>query len=413
MTAEPGTHTNLRLRLPIAKRARIWLVVALAITPIPCAAHAQQGSEGAGSIVAGGGSVRDGAASDGASTVRSLFEPFTVPESPAFTFLGTSPTPAATPTTPSRLALALASAFDSLGRLQQGLAFDVSPVRLAPRLFGFDLDKYQRNRLVYALTNTSISLGTARASGDTTATGVALGLRVTVLDDRDFIHDRGFTDAVSARTTTCQAAPGAAIAAIVDSMTHPGDTLQLAKRRDAQLDSVQACVERQVDTLNQAWMKARSKQWNRSSLAFAAAVGWRVPQSVLAHTVPNGWSVWGTYAQPVGSSIALLGQAKYDERPDSTGAQHPGTLTWTARAIAGAAFVHVFGELDWRTVAHGTNEPVGHGLVGSGGVEFRAADQLWIATGVGATYPMRDQPQRVVTLIGLRWRVFSEPQIVY
>src|SRR5690349_21759986 len=88
---------------------------------------------------------------------------YAIPESPAFTFLGVAPTKVTRASSPRDLGAALTTAIDSTGRVVNGVAIGATVWTLLPDV-AIPLRTYRSNGFAYALANSHLSLGTARAS---------------------------------------------------------------------------------------------------------------------------------------------------------------------------------------------------------------------------------------------------------
>src|SRR5713226_4348868 len=145
-----------------------------------------------------GGPIRSaaqGPPSSGAESAVPVVTSYAVPEAPAFTFLGLNPSKVTRPISPRDLGVAVLQAVESSGKVQQGFALSLAPCYYLPG-FRIPLDQYQRSWPAYVAANAQLSLGTARATGDSAATDMAVALRFTLLDGSDPMRDPAFTHAL-------------------------------------------------------------------------------------------------------------------------------------------------------------------------------------------------------------------------
>lgn len=304
-------------------------------------------------------------------------QPYAIPDAPAFAFLGTSPTRIGRPGTARELAVGLANGLDSLGRVQQGLALDFIPWHLIPGM-RITLPDYQQKGLnpKYMLANTQLSVGTVRAAGDTASTDLAIGLRVLVHDGLDPMTNESFTSGLRAATAPCEF--------------------------DVK------CLSDSNKAVRARWF---GSHWNGSSFAIAVAAGGRLVQSRLSTMRWTGFSVWAVGTLALWSSGELAYQLRYDNRPavpDTAATSH--TLSYGVRGTVGSPSVNGFVELLGSSRLAPAAGPDRTVAGWSGGIEFRAGDQLWLSTGFGNS-PERGMADKVVLIANIRWSVAAAPRL--
>jgi hypothetical protein len=313
--------------------------------------------------------------------------PYAIPEAPAFIFLGATPAEVQRPTTPRSLATSLVSGISAEGMVQQGFALDIAPWSLIPSL-RIPLQQYQRSPASFLLANTQLSFATVRTPGDDGSTDLSLGLRMTLWDKSDPMADAAFTDSLRLL--------------LLSHCVPQGPEAQ---------DSVAmlACGSRVNREYREEWRNGgNSGRWNRSSLALAGAIGTRLDQSRFDQHRWLGWSAWATGAFPLTGSGQILAQLRYDDRTPVDGAVNVRALRYGARAFLGGATVNAFLEVvgvDRIEAPTGVDEGKAQW---SGGIEFRAGDQLWLSTGLGNVG--QDESDRAVVIAGLRWNVLDAPR---
>jgi hypothetical protein len=247
---------------------------------------------------------------DAATAQNAELKPYTIPPSPAFTFLGTTPGEIDRPTAARAFAAGLVQDFRTAGGIPRGLALDVAPWAFVPGL-RIPLSRYQADPVAYVLANTQISLGSIQASGDSADTDLAAGLRTTLYDRGDPMRDTAYTNAVRTGLKQCQ----------TDDAVVPDST-------------VLACARRVTTDIRTRWREAH---WNAASLAVATAAGWRFRDSNANRSDWLGWAGWATAAAPLFRGGQLLGQVRYDSR-----AGREDGLSYGGRAYLGTPALNVF-----------------------------------------------------------------------
>lgn len=374
-------------------------------------------------LVAAAGVIPAARAAAQTEEARNLWG-YAIPESPAFTFLNASPAEVTRPARPRDLAFALANGLDSLGHVQQGIAIDVVPWPWIPGLRP-NLARYQDRWWIYAAVNTGVSLGTVRSAGDSASTDVGLGIRTVLFDRSDPMSNRSFTDSLGARSAHCRA-----IAADTQ-FVNVRDTVKVTVLRDGQRDDQRVEVHDNVRVLpvhgrppaaeraacnreaEEEWRKEWLRtHWNRASLGVAFALGSTLDQSLLSEARFRGFSAWASGAVPIGTRFQAVGQARLDHVRSEADADPVRLISAGLRAIWGSERVNAFGEVlqGWSNEESGTGSDPGTRW--SAGVEFRAAEDLWLSTGFGKRFAgLQDDEQPVFLIANLRWNVATGPRI--
>lgn len=325
---------------------------------------------------------------------------FSVPESPAFTFLGVSPTKVTRASNARDLGAALVNAVDSAGRAVTGVAIGATLWTLLPDVT-VDLTSYQTRTSAYALANTHLSIGTARSTGDSADTDVALGVRTTLYDGSDPMRSPEFVRSLTAALTRCVDMVGpppidpAAVTGVI-SITADAD------------DPVLQCVEAANDTLRLRWFH---NSWNRPALSWGAGAGWRMPGSEADRLIPVGLSTWLAGAYPMGRSGQLLAQLQYDHRRALDTLGRTNLLTYGVRAIRGSRGQNLFVEL--AGIRHLSALPGVRrsNVQWSGGVELQIASSYWLSAGFGRRDAAQDEPERVALFASMRWGIASRSRL--
>lgn len=338
--------------------------------------------------------VRGAAAAQTAAAPDTGAVPLTyaVPESPAFTFLGIAPAKVGRASSPRDLGAALVNAIDSTGRVRTGVALGATLWTLLPDV-RIDLERYRRSRRAYALANTTLALGTARASGDSADTDVAFGVRTTLFDASDPMRDSAFTTALTR-----------ALAGCLRDIDQPA--IPVATPGSVSADD--PCAGGANDTLRLRWFQTH---WNRPALSLGAGAGWRVPRSEVGSLDPRGVSAWLVGGYPLGASGQLLGQLQYDHRNGRDARPSTGVLTYGARVVRGTKAYNYFLEVAGTGRVKSAPELSRSNVQWSGGVELELASDYWLSAGFGKRYTAQGQPDRVVLVANVRWGIASRSRL--
>jgi hypothetical protein len=319
---------------------------------------------------------------------------FSIPNSPAFDFIGESPDQVTRPISPKALTTALLSGLTSAGKFQQGVAIEIAPWQLlSPHM---DIREYQSAK-GFLLSNSSMSIGTVKASGDTTSTNLGLGARMVLVDrtDPSGPASRVAGDAAMRRLLLVCLPPG------------PVKPTELAK--------VKACIAREDSAFHASW---RASHWNDYAMSVAAATGWGLRNSVWTDRHNLGAAAWALLAAPLclqtsDSGLCRKGQwlvkAQYESR-DSVTTTRTKQFVGGVRATLGSATFGTFAEYLYR---HRSTVPAGAKKSRNDwslGVEFKMGDETWITSGVGSRYDDLTKSSKAVVLAGFRFNVSPKQQ---
>jgi hypothetical protein len=308
-------------------------------------------------------------------------EQLATPESPAFTFLNFAPATVTRPNTPRDFVAALANGIDESGHVRQGISLEVTPAYLIPGL-GVGLDAYQTSQFKRILSNTQLSIATVRASGDTAATDLGVGLRLTLVDRGDPMADAAFTKALGDAMLSCKP-------------RLPGE-------------SVLPCLGEQADKLRGPYLKSH---WNSTRLTVAFATGLRFDQSEVSKTSALGWNGWAGLTAPIGTAGQMIGYFAFTHRPELTGTPKFSSVDFGGRVLIGSPSFNAFAEVVGNSKFDTPVTTDKSSAAWSGGVEFRAAENLWLSTGFGTRFGDTAKPDRVIVLGNLRWGVASKSRL--
>jgi hypothetical protein len=319
---------------------------------------------------------------------------FSIPNSPAFDFIGESPDEVTRPTSPKALTTALLSGLTSSGKFQQGLAIEIAPWQLAsPHM---DLQEYQSGR-GFVLANSSVSIGTVKASGDSPVTNLGVGARMVFFDRTD------------PSGPASKAVGDAAMQRVLLNCLPPGP----AKPSD--VPKIKACVAREDSAFHTSW---RASHWNDYALSLAAATGWGLRNSIWTDRNNLGGAVWALLAAPLcfqtfASGLCQKGQwlakAQYESR-DSADSHNIKQFLGGLRATIGSASFGAFAESLFRhrsSVAEGAKHWRNDWSLG---LEFKMSDDTWITSGIGSRYDDLTKSSKAVVLAGFRFNVSPKQQ---
>lgn len=310
---------------------------------------------------------------------------YAVPESPAFTYIGTSPTKVAHPGTARDLGVDLLNAVDGQGEVVQGFALEVRPWYLVPGL-DIPLERYQKKQGFWIFANAQLSIGTTRSTGGTADTDIAFGLRVPLYDAGDPMQSSEYAEKLGKLLLSC--AP--------ESPGKPSDPV---------------CRAEKTRPMREEWLRTH---WNATRLSVAAATGLEAPGSVLQDTSWSGVSVWAAGSLGISTWGQVLAQVQYDHRkvPDPASAfPDEDDIRVGARAFFGSAVANGFVELSLLKSIGGNDGAVNNPISWSGGVEFRVSDQAWVSTGFGSNFPRGGEKYPVLVIANLRWAVADHARI--
>ncbi len=351
----------------------------------------------------------DDAESDSADLVRraaaSVISSYSVPDMPAAAFLGTTPATITRPATARDFLIGLASGVDEHGQARQGFALEASPSAIVPGL-GVSLDQYREPGITprYLLANLLISLGAARAAGDSSPTVLAYGVRLTLVDRRDPMRDPAFLEALGDSIARCR--PRAPIPGIprADSSSQMNALLRdlLAEHHDRAV----RCMDSHTRKLARRYARAH---WNASSVSIAYAGGEQLQRGSFARRRHAGDRVWATGAIRVSGIAQTLLYADWthdrgDAAPDVFDA-----LSYGARFNVGSESVNGLVELLGQARSATPSGVPGRATAWSAGLELRAAESLWISAGLGERFRRTASPDVVAVLASVRWGISLRP----
>jgi hypothetical protein len=313
-----------------------------------------------------------------------------LPESPAFVFLGASPSEVTRPTTLKNLGASLAQGIDGEGRVIQGIAFELTP---AFYLMSVTLKEYRDDWSKYALSNLQLTLATIRSAGDSASTDLAFGLRMPLLDSGDPMRNKEFTDAIGDRISACA----------------PSGPEPNAPPESVDPEAIKQCMAEAAAPVAEEWVK---RHWNASALTFAAAAGVRLDNSEFTDRRWLGMQLWLHGALALGDWGQLIGQGSYlDSRTRNTEELDYKAVAFGSRLLVGGRRLNGFAETSVESRFDRSDVVKKDDARWSAGVEFLVSKNLWISTGVGSPYQALDEPDKTLVFANLRWGISSKARM--
>jgi len=315
-------------------------------------------------------------------------ETFSVPESPAFTFLNASPAEITRPSTWRQFSAALLSGVNSEGKSQQGFALELAPFQVVPG-FRVTLKDYQHNFFKRAAYRTQISVGTAQTSGDSGSTDLAFGVRIPLYDDGDLVQSAAY-------------------------MRELGDSLLACAPSGPGVDTAvsRACLREKKQLVDSQYHKILGlrENWRTRRVVVAFAIGTRLVNSSFSNRQGLGWSAWALGSNPLGHWGLLVGSLAYSRKYDVPESPAFSSLRYGGRAVVGSTGVNGFLEVVGDTRFDEDPGVADGNTSWSAGLEIRLVQGMWLSTGFGQRYAEAQTADRVVVLANLRWGLSAEPR---
>ena len=302
-----------------------------------------------------------------------------VPESPAFTALGLSPTTVTRPATGTQLATSLLNGVDEKGHLQNGVAVDVAPVfLLAGRKI--DINTYRKNYLAQLAARFQTSVATTKGDSPTDSSArLAVGFRVTLFDLGDPRTDDQFmADLTKAAEDALKAAPP----------VPPGAS-------DADVAKWKAGILAAMAPLTKGIRDAQTKRaWNRSAIAIGAAPTWLSSDGSLANLEGSGGALWvsGAYGFEHVQGLSETSQLLFQYRrlfnsaiaaTSTTAAYKQDSSLWGVQFKAGTATTNALIEAAHLSTSPDSVAPAETYSRIAAGFDQRIADGIWLHVAVG------------------------------
>lgn len=385
--------------------------------PVPPGSD-QPGANGAAPAAAAGNCNRGAAtaATDKPNEKATVDVPLinsAVPDAPAFSFLGVTPTQISAPQTARELGSAAASVIGLDGKFHQGVAIEWTPYKTlgSPTLDDYEELYFAHNFQVSFATSQGVGAGTTAAGAEATETDGALGARTTIWNPDDpviALKRRYLDDVTTARELAgiynsvgpptdvgkaigfCKILRDARAGIARDGSTGHQDLIAAATKLDAQ-DKALATAEADL-----------KKKWNQTAFAVGAALGGLAPDSLWKSLGFRGWAAWGTLSYGFGTfgQIVVTGRYHSDAK-----AATPGDTSMAGGHLAfGNASFATFGEFSWNWLKPSTDavkkDNWGQATVG---IELKVGDKTWLVAAFGGTFLKTDEKNDFFAASNFKW----------
>ncbi len=333
-----------------------------------------------------------------------------VPESPAFTVLGTTPEQVTRPTSPRDFALAVAQGVDKNGKLASGLAIDLNPYML---LYGNELSlnayKEKENHTTRIIANTQVSIGTTQANEDKDKSlRVGLGLQSTIWDKGDPRMDETFQKCLKDLTDNLFSTPPPSLNIGNKS---PIDEVAKEKRRQEFKNAGTPCYN-----------VAAKKNWNKSAWIIGLGSSWHSDDGSTSNMTKSARGLWSSVSYgfdgiPGLENDALLilhGRRLLGERapdPNLAGAfLEQNSTVYGARIRTGSSDFGTSVESSYTYInyAGGVKDHVRRFAIG---MEYKISNNTWFVATIGGEGGRQNGVNKSFVLSGLKFGSAAEPSL--
>jgi hypothetical protein len=340
-----------------------------------------------------------GLAQDTVPNIKNGTVDLSVPESPAFTVLGMTPSTVVRPASPRALAADVLNGVDKNGNFQTGVAIDTAPYML---FFGngVTLEQYQHRPVLQFLARTQFSFATVKGSSQSDkSTRLASGLSLTIFDRGDPRLDRDF---VARLAKIGQEALGA-----FPPLSPLATDSEVAERKKQ--------IEQEVETKAKAVREAkRQSSWNRSSWVIAGAPSWISQDGTTTHLHFDGAAVWSSLAYGfegvpgLQDSAQVIVHGRFHSNETVPDPEIAGTFYQQQSTVAGARMrfgtENTIGSFE-TTYLH--TRPVDRLTENyfrlSVGAERRLNENLWLHLGIGGESGRKNGKDQLFILGAFKW----------
>lgn len=216
---------------------------------------------------------------------------FAIPDAPAFELLNVDESDILRPTTPRALAAGFSDMFRGEGgglEAPNAFAIEAAPFLLA-RGRNLSLQQYQKNPTLYGMR---ASAALQRSASTGAATGIALGVRLSLNNENDLRMNREYVQAANALT--------AAITKVyVDARMREGPPPKPIVLTDEERESINQLVQ----PFRKRW---ELTQWNANVLDVAAGLSAVSADSLGNDLKVGALAAWGTWGRGFGNWGQLL-----------------------------------------------------------------------------------------------------------
>ena len=336
---------------------------------------------------------------DTTHTIKNSTLDTSVPESPAFTVLGVTPSTITRPASPRQLASSLLNGVDKNGNFQTGIALDMALYML---FYGNQilLKDYQTNRVVQVLSRTQVSLATTKGASDADKSAkLAIGVNLAIFDKGDPRLNRDYVTALATVAVAVQNAQPA-----LSPLATPEDI-------KARKDKLEAAVDAQTKAIRAQYQKT---SWNRSSWTVAAAPSWISQDGSATNLAANGAAVWTSLAYGFENVPGLKDNAQLvlhtrfhsNEAvpdPNKTGStfQQQSTVAGASLRLGTSTTIVSFegAYIHTRPVDRAADDYLRISL----GAEERLSDNVWLHFSVGGESGQKNGQNKLFILGAFKW----------
>lgn len=334
---------------------------------------------------------------------------YAVSEIPATILLGTTPASIARPSTAKDFGSAILNGIDATGRVKQGLALESSLGLF--KMFNAPLDKYQSDWRVRFFSNLSLSLASVRVADDTADTDAAWGVRAQIYDGGDPLAQPKWTERLGNAMLKC--APG----------SPPGGIPMNTGQTQAQVDSEAKALEMKANEIGclekaaeQVGKLAADSLWNAPRLVVAYAGSVRFRQSEIDERARLADRYWTVGSVPLSlitglsalNAAQLIGYLDYSHYRANGTVKKYSAIKYGGRLNYGSAKANIFYELLGESRSDPPPDTKKNDNSWSLGVEFLAAEGVWISTGFGKRAEDLLKADKAVLIANIRWGVSSK-----
>jgi len=339
---------------------------------------------------------------------------YPVPDVPAASLLNIAPSGISRPGSMKDLVVGLLNGVGGDGRAKQGFAIEASSALL--RIFRVTLDQYQRSAAARMRARLSFSLATVQSAGDTASTDLAWGVRLPLWDQGDVLADSAFTRQLGAELLTC--APASPPSGVPVNGGEPsGDSAQSAAADSSARAKQLACMHKLATvkelsgTASAMGQASAATRWNVRRAFVAYAGSGRFPRAAFTNYAYAADRVWLSAAFPLLPAVQAVGYADVTHHHAVAASSQYNSAAVGARLNVGSARVNGFAELLGEGAGGSTVPP--RSTAWSAGMEFLAAQGLWISTGVGRRAADALSPAHTLVIATLHWsfagKAFFDP----
>jgi hypothetical protein len=364
-----------------------------------------------------------------------------VPDSPAFSVLGVSPSNVERPASPRELALSLLNGVDANGNFQTGMAIETAPY-LALWGSTSKLTDYQDDNqyIIRFLSRTLLSLATAKGTSDSDkAVRLAGGLTFTPWDEGDPRLDKELLNCLTESVEVVPISQQMEIDNIIKQFSRYSDEADklvddnprkkelqgfmgaLEKQRSELQDKGTAELNKKADAAIKACRanpKFRSNLWNKSGWFFGVAPTWTSATAKTEDLKYSGLGAWTSVAFRLGESGQFIVHARYrnkDQQPDPNVKDvffEQDSFRFGGRLRYGRPDLNFNAEclysIENRPRGREDNRTFRYGI----GVEYTVAKDVWINLSTGSQSG-NDGGNKIFVLGNLNFTFSPEPTIKF